>query len=393
MTLAPCHDDLRLLLEAVEIHSPTRYTLGGEPRDFSAPPPASPVGASEAEAHADDNNTSMLGDEHAAVPESPVFMPVLEADLYSRLYVRPSSAQPYAPSDLLAQRDFMSALSAANNGTGTWEPGWRITSIEPDHHVAVTKDGVTFWVAQTGLRTRTGKVRAGDFCRVWVGKEMRQLLPGFYFAFGNGDQQDSRDTADPLLRFYWHLTAESAVEYMALVTSLFNRASVAFRTKVLADPAGYVRADAGVLYLERRYFPAARPLILEIHQTLAGKLRAAVPMFTKPLAEGLGFAEDPHDGMSFGQSRCKIAAGVLWSCFARGISAPEERLAALAEAFRAEGLDPQLPFLERGSTDFYTLTGELPAEMPRRVATPLAVARRPKRRWKGQAKKHRKAGV
>jgi len=66
-----------------------------------------------------------------------------------------------------------------------------------------------------------------------------------------------------------------------------------------------------------------------------------------------------------------VAAGVLWSCFARGLNAPDEQLAALAEAFRAEGLDPQLPFLERGSTDCYTLTGELPAAMPRR---PIATA-------------------
>lgn len=391
MTLAPCHDDLRLLLEAVEIHSPTRYTLRGEARDFSPAPPAVPGGESPGGSQPADTAT---GADDAPLPESPVFMPMLESDLYSRLYVRPSSAPPAAQPDLLAQRDFTSALSAANNGTGTWEPGWRITSIEPDRRVAVTKDGVTFWVAPTGLRTRTGKVRPGDFCRVWVGKEIRQLLPGFYFAFGNGDQQDSRDTADPLLRFYWHLTVDSAVEYMALVTSLFNRASVPFRTKVLADPSFYVRADAGVLYLERRYFPEARPLILEIHKALAGRLRTDVPMFTKTLADGLGFAEDPSGGMSFGQSRCKIAAGVLWSCFARGANAPDERLAALAEAFRAEGLDPASPFLERGSTDFYTLTGELPAEMPRRAAAPaLAVARRPKRRWKGQTKKHRKVGV
>ena len=52
-------------------------------------------------------------------------------DLYSRLYVRPTPGTP-AAYNALAQRDHISALSAANNGIGTWEPGWRVVSIEED---------------------------------------------------------------------------------------------------------------------------------------------------------------------------------------------------------------------------------------------------------------------
>jgi len=118
-----------------------------------------------------------------------------------------------------------------------------------------------------------------------------------------------------------------------------------------------------------------------------------VPMFTKPLAEGLGLAEDPGNQMSFGQSRCQITARALWSCYMRGLTDKEARLAALAEAFRAEGLDPAAPFLERGSTDFYLLTGELPA-LPRPLQSALKpTARRPKRRWKSQTKKHKRVEV
>lgn len=372
MNAARCHPDLRSLAESVEIHSATRYTLFGELRDF-APPGDSQARAADAAPAA------------AAPPETPAFMPVLETELYSRLYVRPAAGGA-AASDPLAQRDHLSALSAANDGVGTWEPGWRVVSADGDGRYAVTKDGVTFWVAPAGLRTRTGRARAGDFCRVWVGKEMRHLVPGFYFAYGNGDQQEARDTADPLVRFYWHLTAEAAVEYMGLVTSLFNRAGLPFRTKVMADPGAYVRADAGVLYLERRYFAAARPLVVRIHAALGTRLRADVPMFTKRLADGLGLAEDPSNRMSFGQSRCQLAARGLWACFRRGPRDLDARLDAVAEAFRAEGLDPAAPHLERGSEDFYTLTGELPASA-RPTRTPLAPpARRPKRRRKHQSK-------
>jgi hypothetical protein len=83
--------------------------------------------------------------------------------------------------------------------------------------------------------------------------------------------------------------------------------------------------------------------------------------------------------MSFGQSRCRLAARGLWDCFRRGLADRDARLASIAEAFRAEGLNPAAPHLERGSRDFYNLGGELPLNM-----RPLAVpnGHRAKRRKK-----------
>jgi hypothetical protein len=350
-TLERCHADLKLIMEAVEIHSPTQYSVFGELRDYSNQPPAASVSQTS-------EPTGTLPAE-GAILQTLVFQPFLENDLYSRLYVRPTLG-PTAAYNPLAQRDHISALSAANDGTGTWEPGWRVNSLGDDGRVCVSKDQVAFWVLPAGLRTTTGKIRVGDFCRVRIAKEMRQLMPGFYFAFGNGSQQDTRDTSDPLIRFYWHLTADAAVPYMSLATTLFNQAGLPFRTKVLSDPTHYVRADAGVLYLERRYFGPARNIIREIHERTMSGLRQEVPMFTKALAEGLGLAEDPNNQMSFGQSRCKIAARTLCSCFVRGVSDPEERLSLLMKAFEEEGLDPASPYLDKNSIDFYSLTGEFP---------------------------------
>lgn len=366
-------------MEAVEIHSPTQYSVFGELRDYSNQPPVAghppTQGQTDAPA-ADGANLRNL-----------VFQPFLEGDLYNRLYVRPTPG-PTAAYNPLAQRDHISALSAANNGSGTWEPGWRINSLGDDGRVGVSKDQVSFWVPPTGLRTATGKIRVGDFCRVHIAKEMRQLMPGFYFAFGNGNQQDTRDMSDPLIRFYWHLTAEAAVPYMALTTTLFNQARLPFRTKVISDPTYYLRADAGVLYLEQRYFGPARDIIREIHQRIRPGLRPEVPMFTKPLADGLGLAEDTNNQMSFGQSRCRIAARTLCSCFVRGVRDPEERLSLLMKAFEEEGLNPASPYLDRNSTDFYSLTGELPP-LPQRTR----LTRAPKRHKKNRTKRYRRVGA
>lgn len=81
-------------------------------------------------------------------------------------------------------------------------------------------------------------------------------------------------------------------------------------------------------------------------------------MFTRPLAPGLGAAEDPGHGMSFGQARCRTSARALWTAFGAGREEEDDRAAALAEAFAEEGLD--LANLHRvpGSEGVYDLTEE-----------------------------------
>src|SRR5213079_2933834 len=106
--------------------------------------------------------------------------------------------------------------------------------------------------------------------------------------------------------FFWHLLPGSAVAYIANATSTLNALGIPFRTKVLSDPGAYVRADAGVLYVEHRYCAPAAEAVASIHGALESRLRPDPPMFTRRLAPGLGLAEDPQNGMSFGQSRCRL---------------------------------------------------------------------------------------
>lgn len=337
MTIA-MHEDFLAAIDAIAIESLTQYTCQGQPRDLSNK--LMPV--------------PRLQGSSTALPsqdERERLLQMLEFDLYTRLYTRPAAVAG-APSDALAQRDHGNALSLANCGRGTWEPGWIAGERDEDGLVAVTKDNITFWVdAQSGVRTVSGRVQPGDYCRVWVSKELRNLMPGFYFAIGDGDQIDARDRAEPLVRFYWNLTAAGAPVYIAAVTRTLNTLSVPFRTKVLTDPASYVRADGGVLYLERRHFHRVRGALLQVHEAIAPHLRDDVPMFTRRLAPGLGTAEDPGNGMSFGQSRCRAIARGLVRAFEQQLDPREGIAAACAE----DGIDVERPHLDRGSADIYLL--------------------------------------
>jgi hypothetical protein len=334
--MATLHDDLLAALDAAEVTSATGYTIQGEARDVSA--------------------TAATPGETVPVPaadDEPAFLTALEGELYARFYTRPTTADGRAVGDYLARRDLLSALSAANTGRGTWEPGWKLDHIDEDGRVAVAKDGLTFWVEPSGLRAHSAPIRPGEFCRVLVAKELRSLMPGFYVAIGDGDPDDPRVAPEPLVRFYWHLRPEAAVPYIAAVTGALNACGVPFRTKVLSDPGAYLRADAGVLYLGRRDFRKIGDAIAQIHRTIASGLRPEVPRFTKRLAAGLGLAEDPSNDLSFGQHRCRLVARAAWRSFARNDAGLGRRSEALADEFRAAGLDPTRPYLEPHSTDDY----------------------------------------
>src|SRR6185369_14531995 len=151
----------------------------------------------------------------------------------------------------------------------------------------------------------------------------------------------------------WHLTPAGAVEYMRAITRNLNDAAIPFRTKVVADPNGYVRADAGVLYIEKNRFAQARPLIAKTYGEVRDVLRPETPLFTKTLAPGLGFAEDPRGGLSFGYSRSRLLARALWHAHQPGGGDPEGRISAVRDFFPSEGIDPSAPFLESGSFDVY----------------------------------------
>ena len=76
----------------------------------------------------------------------------LAEELYGRLYIRPSFPQPPSRADVLAQRDFIADLSTANNGRGTWEPGWTLRRIAADGHAVAGKNGVEFRLHASGWR-------------------------------------------------------------------------------------------------------------------------------------------------------------------------------------------------------------------------------------------------
>jgi hypothetical protein len=191
-------------------------------------------------------------------------------------------------------------------------------------------------------------------------KSLPDISPGFYMAAGDTDMR-SRET----VRLYWHVTPEGAVALIHRATSTLNAAGVPFRLKAVDDPVRYTRCDAAVLYIPADRYDAAAPLLSGVYAHVQGYMRSRVPAFTRALAPGLGLAEDPGDGDSFGLHRCRLLADALVTAHEHGAHSVEDRAAAVFERFAAEGLDPDRPYLNPGSPDRYTFDAPSPATRTR----------------------------
>jgi len=261
--------------------------------------------------------------------------------IYRTCHGRQDARGPGAPGhegDAGLTRDFVARLSNANCGVGPQHDGWAVRLVEDDGRLAVERDGLTLWVdPEPGAAP-------GERVRVRFPKEYRNLYPGHYVVIGDADRGELRNP----IRLYWHVGAEGAEQLVRTVSSVLNRSNVPFRLKVLSAPGAYRRADAGILYLPPEYRAEGPALIQDIYLAVRTLMRPSVSAFVLPLAPGLGLAEDPHDGSSFGMHRSRLVAQLLFST----LDLPDP-LAGLAAALKTAGYPPDRFHLNPDSGESY----------------------------------------
>lgn len=257
----------------------------------------------------------------AAVPPGqdarPAMLDALWPLLYQHAYTRRWDGQPAAakPQDLTADPAFTAALSAANASRSVWDRGWQVYQIGPDGSLHVEKGDCyrTTTASQAGLPP--GHMpRQGERIDLAMTRESMTAQAGYYHAFG--ETPASAADEGELARLYFNVAAEQAPALLNLLTMGLNRYFIPFSLKCPSSPALYDRADTLVLYPPRRYLPLVLDVLEEAVSVLAPLLRPGEPLFTRRLLPGLGGADDPATGESFGQSRCRLlAAGIIdaWS--------------------------------------------------------------------------------
>ena len=324
---------------------------GSELTPGSAPPLADESGVVEGEA------ATPVATNRRASPS----VSWLAMQLYGHCYVRPTP-RSRATADTAVLHGFRLSLSDANAGRGCWESGWRFEGLRDRRTGAptltlVSRYGVTFAATADQVWTGHRDPAAGAPCRVLVPKERRRLHPGYYFLLGDASWPSAVEAHD-LVRVYWNVSSDGAAAWVAAVTRILNRHGTPFWGKLRDHPDGHARADSAVLYLPRGRLADASEQLAAVQREIAGHLVDDVPMFTRRVAAGVGMAEDPGNGLSFGQHRCELVAHGLREHHAGGhADTPVARYEAIARAFDDVGLDPARPFLTRLDHDDFEPLG------------------------------------
>ncbi len=336
-------EEVAPILRAIAVLSPATFLFKGEPVQVTP----GPVQA-------------MAGFPNHPLPQMPLIRD-MQSQLYMRCYMRRFEEEPLAANAAFtSDPTFAGKLSMSNRSQHRWEGGWTVYAVAQNGQLSLQK-GDRQRLAIPGEYISTGVPgmlpQIGSVVTVAVPRESGNAQPGFYFMYGEtlSDVWDEH----ALLRFYFHATSECVPELIEYLTLNLNRYQVPFRMKALNEPIMYQRSDAMVLYLAKRFYDITIRIVRDMPNAIAAQLRPSTPLFTLPVQPGVGIAEDPNNGESFGMNRCRMFAEGLVDAWMSGDQSVGTRMNAIAARFAAGGFNFNLPYLSPGSTDFQDVLHEV----------------------------------
>jgi hypothetical protein len=180
-------------------------------------------------------------------------------------------------------------------------------------------------------------------------KQSFTVQSGSYMAFGRPEPPGTT-----WLRLYWNVSPSGAIVLTGSATGILNRLRVPFRLKVMLDTSIH-RRDAAVLYVPLDLWSAARTVVKTVSERLdpSGVLHPETPLFTKTLRPGVGLAEDPQTGWSFGMHRSWLVARSLARSYMQNHASEDQQWVDLGAEFAREGLAVERAYLNNGSVDVY----------------------------------------
>lgn len=285
-------------------------------------------------------------------PEIPLSS-ALTGKFYEHCYSTEFALPLRAAAPTAEARDLLPELSRANRTPEHWDFGWKAYQIAPNGGVYAQKDTQArlFWPGEFLALDTPGAAQAGSWGRVFLAKEDARSQPGFYVV--TPAVAPSLEDQYSFVRFYWNIGPESAPPLVRAVSERFHQLRVPYSFKTLRYSSAYSRADAAVLYVGRKYYTIASRLVAEIYPMLKDGMEPNVPLFAKALAPGLGFAEDPSGGESFGTSRSRMLAESVIRAYQQRKQSARARMAELAALFEENGWSLETPHLCLSSVDLY----------------------------------------
>ena len=257
------------------------------------------------------------------MPSQEMLSQQLQQLIYLEFYCKKSSEKPsinFLENDEKRQ-EFVKKLSKSNKSEERWDKNWTVDEIDSRGVLSVKKGNFsrnTFageFIKESFSHQNTQK---GENVKILVRREFDEKHGVFYFIFGETLAEDNNQA---LVRFYFNLTPEGSPKLIEKLSHSLNKHFIPFQFKCLNHPDLYNRHDSAVLYFDKRYFKITAALMRDIYVDLQQYFKKDCPLFTKKIADGWAFAENPPNPEdSFGTNRSKLITQGILSAYNQNLS-------------------------------------------------------------------------
>jgi hypothetical protein len=266
-----------------------------------------------------------------------------ERDLARRLYadwyaipVAPAEAPTALPHDLA---QMFRAVHAASD---PWEDGWVAESVGRAGELVAVRDGERIVLERPDYvaTARPGMMaHPGDDLLVPARRDHIDAEAGWWFTHSDGWRLE--EMQEPLVRLYWNVGVGGVAALVRVLTAAMLHGAERWMLKCALAPQAYVRADTAVLFLPWHAIEGVRESVDRSRAALSRVLRSETPPLALRIGPGVGVADDPGTGESFGQHRCRLVAEAVSATDADG----EQMMDAVLERFRSAGVPPERPYV------------------------------------------------
>ncbi len=271
---------------------------------------------------------------------------LLRDALYWRAFTRDLSDNSSC-GGLISESELTQLLSSANRSRNRWESGWRIERVEKTGSIVAEHDAFRRTASPGNYAltfTEDLPPQPGMAATLYFARESFTLQAEVYYAFG--EAIPTHDDEVRPMRIYLSAPDQVLPELYSFLTGQLNHLGIPFTLKTLLARFERDRSDSTVLYISRRLWSEAEVLVKELPDSLLTRLRPRTPLFTFKLAPGIGVAESPFGGESFGMHRCRLLAESILEARRTGHEDATSRLQVLNRKFRSAGIDLAQPHLQ-----------------------------------------------
>jgi hypothetical protein len=274
-------------------------------------------------------------------PDHPDTPARLEGLVYWHWHARAPRPAAEPPSPFPAP---IAGVLRAALGAAEFEDGWTVVEVAADGSITATRGEETRWLRRSEylVPDRLGLLPSpGAAVRASARREQVDDR-GYWHTYSPG-WEALVDMAP--LRLYWNIDPAALPELMAGLTEVLAEAGTPFAAKAPTTPDQLVRADLAVVYVDPDRYDSAVPGLRKVHGAVAEAVRGDPPPLSLPVAPGLGIAEDPGNGESFGQHRSRAVAAAIAGAIGDCETDRNRLVERITAGLAAAGVDLAAPHL------------------------------------------------